>query len=91
LHASQENTLRDAAGKDRAWRAELIDALVARQRGDGSWKNDVERWEEAKEPLATIYAVLALEEALKPKTFEPKTRESKTLEPKTRESKTLEP
>ena len=75
LHASQENTLRDAAGRDRAWRAELIDALVARQRGDGSWKNDVERWEEAKEPLATIYAVLALEEALKPKTFEPKTRE----------------
>ncbi|MFM1868183.1 MAG: hypothetical protein RL591_1591 [Planctomycetota bacterium] len=66
LQASQENTIRDAAGKDRAWRTELIDALVARQRGDGSWKNDVERWEEAKEPLATIYAVLALEEALKP-------------------------
>jgi hypothetical protein len=81
LHASQENTIRDAAGKDRAWRAELIDALVARQRGDGSWKNDVERWEEAKEPLATIYAVLALEEALKPKAFKSKPPEPKSPKP----------
>jgi squalene-hopene/tetraprenyl-beta-curcumene cyclase len=81
LHASQEDTIRDAAGKDRAWRAELIDALVARQRGDGSWKNDVERWEEAKEPLATIYAVLALEEALKPKAFKSKPPEPKSPKP----------
>lgn len=70
LHASQSDTIRDAAGKDRAWRKELIDAIVARQRGDGSWKNDVERWEESKETLATIYAVLALEEAIKPRTPE---------------------
>ena len=66
LHASQLKTLADAKGGAREWRGELIAALAARQREDGSWKNTVERWEESNEELATIYAVLALEEALKP-------------------------
>ena len=56
----------DAKGTQHVWRTELVDALVQRQREDGSWRNSVERWEESNEQLATIYAVLALEEAIKP-------------------------
>jgi hypothetical protein len=67
LHASQLDAVTDADGLRREWRVELIDALVGRQRPDGSWQNSVERWEESKEELATIYAVLALEEAIKPR------------------------
>jgi hypothetical protein len=66
LHASRLDTITDAKGARREWRAELIEAIAARQRPDGSWKNTVERWEEANEELATIYCVLALEEAIKP-------------------------
>ncbi len=75
LHASQLDAIRDAAGKDRAWRAELIDAIAKRQREDGTWRNSVERWEESNETLATIYCVLALEEAIKPRTPERSTTE----------------
>jgi hypothetical protein len=66
MHASRLDSLADAQGKARDWRAELVDAIVARQREDGSWKNGTPRWEEANEELATIYCVLALQEAIKP-------------------------
>ncbi|MFM7050578.1 MAG: hypothetical protein ACKOYN_00385 [Planctomycetota bacterium] len=66
LHASRLDRVTDADGRARDWRKELVAALVAMQREDGSWKNAVERWEESNEDLATVYAVLALEEALKP-------------------------
>jgi squalene-hopene/tetraprenyl-beta-curcumene cyclase len=67
LHASRKDTLRDADGRERDWRSELIDAIVSRQREDGSWQNSVPRWEEANADLATVYCVLALEEAIKPR------------------------
>ena len=67
--ASQLKSVPDAKGTAHDWRAELIAALVSRQREDGSWKNTAERWEESSEELATIYAVLALEEAIKPSTL----------------------
>ncbi|MBI1304085.1 MAG: hypothetical protein GC172_09900 [Phycisphaera sp.] len=67
LHASRRDTLRDADGRERDWRSELIDAIVSRQRADGSWQNAVPRWEEANADLATVYCVLALEEAIKPR------------------------
>lgn len=51
---------------ERNWRDDLIAALVARQRADGSWVNTSDRWEESQADLVTIYAVLALEEAIKP-------------------------
>ena len=35
---------------------------------DGSWTNDSDRWLEGNAPLATTYALLALEETLKPVT-----------------------
>ncbi|MCE2881656.1 MAG: hypothetical protein LW636_04765 [Planctomycetaceae bacterium] len=66
LHASRLDRVTDATGATRDWRKELVAALVAMQREDGSWKNAAERWEESNEQLATVYAVLALEEALKP-------------------------
>jgi len=69
LHAAQLKSVADANGVAHDWRAELIAALASRQREDGSWKNTAERWEESNEELATIYAVLALEEALKPSTL----------------------
>jgi squalene-hopene/tetraprenyl-beta-curcumene cyclase len=68
LHAARIDRLRDGKGVEREWRRELVAELVSRQREDGSWRNSAERWEESNEDLATIYAVLALEEALKPST-----------------------
>lgn len=66
LLASQQQRVADAAGAEHNWREELIDAIVKRQRADGSWANTHERWLEAKPELATVYMLLALEEALKP-------------------------
>ncbi|MEY3142960.1 MAG: hypothetical protein RLY21_1453 [Planctomycetota bacterium] len=67
MHASRLDSITDAKGAARDWRAELVDALATRQREDGSWRNDTPRWEEASEELATIYAVLALQEIIKPR------------------------
>jgi len=68
LRAAQQPTIEDADGISHNWREELIDALLARIREDGSWTNPADRWMEGHPALATIYAVLALEEALKPVT-----------------------
>jgi hypothetical protein len=67
MHASRLDAIADAKGAARDWRTELIDALAARQREDGSWKNGTPRWEESNEDLVTIYCVLALQEAIKPR------------------------
>ena len=40
-------------------------AVVKRQRPDGSWRNDADRWLEGEPVMATVDAVLALEEAIK--------------------------
>ena len=66
LRASGLDTITDSKGIPHDWRKELITALSARQRADGSWLNSEDRWEEGQADLATTYAVLALEEALKP-------------------------
>ena len=52
----------------RNWRNELTDALLASQRADGSWVNSADRWQEGQPELVTVYALLALEEVLKPVT-----------------------
>ncbi len=56
------------SGAPANWRDALVDALLADRAADGSWANATERWMEGERELATIYAVLALEEALKPVT-----------------------
>lgn len=53
--------LSDGASVD--WANELIDALVTRQREDGSWANQSERWYEGDPNLATCYALIALQHA----------------------------
>lgn len=50
----------DASGKRHDWRAELVAALVKRQREDGSWINMADRWMEGDPNLVTAYALLAL-------------------------------
>lgn len=66
LLAAQQPEIETADGVKRNWREELVAALASRQRDDGSWINDADRWEEGRPELVTVYAVLALEEALKP-------------------------
>ncbi|MAH64939.1 MAG: hypothetical protein CMJ27_00880 [Phycisphaerae bacterium] len=67
LRASGLDEIVDADGTKHDWRAEMIAELARRQRPDGRWFNDADRWEESRPELATIYACLALEEALKPR------------------------
>jgi squalene-hopene/tetraprenyl-beta-curcumene cyclase len=66
LFVAQQHTITDAGGASHNWREELVDAIIKRQREDGSWKNEADRWLEGEPAMATIDAVLALEEALKP-------------------------
>jgi squalene-hopene/tetraprenyl-beta-curcumene cyclase len=66
LAAAQSATITTPDGTAHPWRAELVDAILAEQREDGSWSNEAPRWLEGEPVLATAYALLALEEALKP-------------------------
>lgn len=56
----------DAKGVKHNWRADLIAALAKRQKPDGSWVNEVDRWMEGDPNLVTGYALMALGHA-KPK------------------------
>ena len=59
-------TLVDAAGTEHDWRAELSGRLLSLQRPDGSWLNENSpRWWEGNPVLATAYAMLTLEIALR--------------------------
>lgn len=60
LDAIGEDTLTDADGSKHNWRNELAAALIKRQREDGSWANENERWLEADANLSTGYALMAL-------------------------------
>jgi squalene-hopene/tetraprenyl-beta-curcumene cyclase len=64
--ACGNDTLTDTAGTKHTWREELIDSIIGRQRPNGSWQNPETRWMEDSPDLATVFAVLALEEAIKP-------------------------
>ena len=44
------------------WRNELSNALLSKQREDGSWINENARWWENDPVLVTAYAVLSLEQ-----------------------------
>jgi squalene-hopene/tetraprenyl-beta-curcumene cyclase len=50
----------DAAGKKHDWRAEVTAALVARQRKNGQWINETDRWMEGSPELCSAYAVITL-------------------------------
>jgi squalene-hopene/tetraprenyl-beta-curcumene cyclase len=66
LRVSQQHVITDAKGVAHNWRQELIDSLAQRQAEDGGWTNEADRWMEGQSIMATLYAVLSLEECLKP-------------------------
>ena len=66
LRVARQPLITDEDGRSRNWREELIDALAERQREDGTWLNEADRWLEGHPALVTAYAVLALEETIKP-------------------------
>ncbi|MFK7962309.1 MAG: hypothetical protein AB8G96_17500 [Phycisphaerales bacterium] len=76
LRVGQQVTIDSIEDGPRNWREDLIDALVARQDERGGWTNPTDRWLESERPLSTAYAVLALQEALKPVTFPAPSRPS---------------
>lgn len=54
----------DEAGRPIAWRTALVRRVLDEQRTDGSWINEASpRWWEGAPPLATAYALLALQAA----------------------------
>lgn len=60
MSALGEDTFVDAAGNKHDWRKELFAALKKRQREDGSWVNEKDRFGENNPDLATAFAVLTL-------------------------------
>lgn len=54
------DTLTDASGVQHDWRADLVAELAERQRDDGSWLNEADRWMEGDPNLVTGYVLLAL-------------------------------
>jgi squalene-hopene/tetraprenyl-beta-curcumene cyclase len=50
----------DADGVRHDWRADLTAALARRQRPDGSWVNEQDRWMEGDPHIVTGYALMAL-------------------------------
>ena len=69
LRTSQRNEITSIDGVRHDWRAEMTAAIMTRQQTDGSWINKTDRWLEGNRDLATIYAILALEETLKPRSM----------------------
>lgn len=64
LDAWGEPTIDTTTRGSRDWANDLIDQLVSRQRDDGSWVNEADRWMESDPNLVTAYALLALQSAL---------------------------
>jgi len=60
LAAWGENTLMDARRREHDWKAELVQAVARRQKADGSWVNEADRWFEGYPPVPTSYALIAL-------------------------------
>jgi squalene-hopene/tetraprenyl-beta-curcumene cyclase len=60
LSAMDLKEVTDADGKKHDWRKDLTDALAKRQKADGSWVNETDRWMEGDPNLVTGYALMAL-------------------------------
>jgi squalene-hopene/tetraprenyl-beta-curcumene cyclase len=60
MDALGSDTFTDAKGVKHDWRAELLAALVKRQKPDGSWSNATPNWMESDPALDTGYALMAL-------------------------------
>jgi squalene-hopene/tetraprenyl-beta-curcumene cyclase len=60
LEALGEDEFVDAKGVKHDWRKDIFEALVKRQRPDGSWANPADRWFEGDPNLTTGYALMTL-------------------------------
>ena len=60
MHALGADNFTDAKGVKHDWRADLTAAIAKRQKPDGSWVNDNDRWMEGDPNLVTGYALMAL-------------------------------
>ena len=60
MDALGEDTFTDAKGVKHNWRADLVEALAKRQKPDGSWVNENDRWLEGDPNIVTGYALMAL-------------------------------
>ena len=60
LQVLEVTTLTDPDGQEHHWAQEIAAALIERQRSDGSWSNEIDRWWEGDPVLATSYALQAL-------------------------------
>jgi len=60
MHAMGEDTFTDAKGEKHNWRADLIAAIAKRQKPDGGFLNETDRWMEGDPNLDTAYALMAL-------------------------------
>ena len=60
LEVMGEDTFEDDKGVKHDWRTDLFRALESRQKPDGSWTNETDRWMEGDPNLVTAYALLTL-------------------------------
>ncbi len=60
LSAARIETVTDPTGAVRDWKTDLVAALSARQKPDGSWANENGRWLEDDANLTTAFALMAL-------------------------------
>lgn len=62
LSAWGEDKVMDARRRTHDWKVELTEAILKRQRPDGSWLNEADRWFEGFGPVTTSYCLNALAE-----------------------------
>jgi squalene-hopene/tetraprenyl-beta-curcumene cyclase len=60
LDALGMDELEDDKGVKHDWRKDIVQALAKRQRPDGSWTNEADRWMEGDPNLVTGYALMTL-------------------------------
>jgi squalene-hopene/tetraprenyl-beta-curcumene cyclase len=65
LDAWGSSTIQTPDGVQHDWANDLIAELAGRQREDGSWLNEVNRWMEDDANLVTAYALIALQAAIR--------------------------
>ena len=64
LHVAEVNSIKDKAGKEHFWRADLSKKMMSIQAADGSWVNPEGRWQESNKLLVTSYGLMGLSYAL---------------------------
>lgn len=55
-----EDEFTDAKGAKHPWRKDMLEVLAKRQKADGSWINEKDRWMEGDANLVTGFALMAL-------------------------------